>query len=30
MDVKVAAAIAAIGEDAWTAICYPRAIWEVI
>jgi len=28
MDVKVAAAIAAIGEDAWTAIRYPRAIWD--
>jgi hypothetical protein len=25
---KVAAAIAAIGEDAWTAIRYPRAIWD--
>ena len=28
MDVKVAAAIAAIGETAWTAIRYPRAIWD--
>jgi hypothetical protein len=28
MDAKVAAAIAAIGEDAWTAIRYPRAIWD--
>src|ERR1700728_2065486 len=28
MDSKVAAAIAAIGEDAWTAIRYPRAIWD--
>jgi len=28
MDVKVAAAIAAISEDAWTAIRYPRAIWD--
>jgi hypothetical protein len=28
MDVKVAAAIAAIGEGAWTAIRYPRAIWD--
>jgi Transposase DDE domain group 1 len=26
--VKVKAAIAAIGEDAWTAIKYPRAIWD--
>jgi hypothetical protein len=25
---KVTAAIAAIGEDAWTAIRYPRAIWD--
>jgi hypothetical protein len=28
MDPKVTAAIAAIGEDAWTAIRYPRAIWD--
>ena len=28
MDPKVKAAIAAIGETAWTAICYPRAIWD--
>jgi Transposase DDE domain group 1 len=28
MDAKVAAAIAAIPEDAWTAIRYPRAIWD--
>ena len=28
MDPKVAAAIAAIGEEAWTAIRYPRAIWD--
>ena len=28
MDVKVAAAIAAIGQTAWTAIRYPRAIWD--
>src|SRR5580704_16640550 len=28
MDPKVAAAIAAIGEGAWTAIRYPRAIWD--
>jgi hypothetical protein len=28
MDVKVAAAIAAIPEHAWTAIRYPRAIWD--
>jgi hypothetical protein len=28
MDVKVAAAIAAIGEGAWTPIRYPRAIWN--
>jgi hypothetical protein len=27
-DVKVAAAIAAIPEDAWTPIRYPRAIWD--
>jgi hypothetical protein len=28
MDPKIRAAIAAIGEDAWTAIRYPRAIWD--
>jgi hypothetical protein len=28
MDPRVRAAIAAIGEDAWTPICYPRAIWD--
>ncbi len=28
MDPKVRAAIAAIPETAWTAICYPRAIWD--
>jgi len=28
MDVKVTAAIAAISEGAWTAIRYPRAIWD--
>ena len=28
MDSKVAAAIAAISEDAWTAIRYPRATWD--
>ena len=28
MDPKVAAAIAAIPEQAWTAIRYPRAIWD--
>ena len=28
MDSKVTAAIAAIGETAWTGICYPRAIWD--
>jgi hypothetical protein len=28
MDVKVAAAIAAIGEGTWTPIRYPRAIWD--
>jgi hypothetical protein len=28
MDPKVAAAIAAIGEHAWTPIRYPRAIWD--
>jgi len=27
-DPKVRAAIAAIGEDAWTAIRYPRAVWD--
>ena len=28
MDPKVAAAIAAIGETAWTGIRNPRAIWD--
>jgi hypothetical protein len=28
MDPKVKAAIAAIPGDAWTAIQYPRAIWD--
>jgi hypothetical protein len=28
MDPKVRAAIAAISEDAWTPIRYPRAIWD--
>jgi len=28
MDGKVRAAIAAIGEDAWTPITYPNAIWD--
>jgi len=28
MDAKVRAAIAVIPEDAWTAISYPRAIWD--
>jgi hypothetical protein len=28
MNTKVTAAIAAIGEDAWTPIRYPRAIWD--
>ena len=28
MDVKVAAAVAAIGETAWAGIRYPRAIWD--
>jgi hypothetical protein len=28
MNPHVAAAIAAISEDAWTPICYPRAIWD--
>jgi hypothetical protein len=28
MDPKVRAAIAAIGEDAWTPIRYPRAVWD--
>jgi Transposase DDE domain group 1 len=28
MNPHVAAAIAAIGEDAWTPIRYPRAIWD--
>ena len=28
MDPKVRAAITAIGEDAWTPIGYPRAVWD--
>ena len=28
VDAKVKAAIAAIAEDAWTAIKYPRAVWD--
>jgi hypothetical protein len=28
MNAGIRAAIAAIGEDAWTAIKYPRAIWD--
>ena len=28
MDAKVRAAIAGIGEDAWTPITYPEAIWD--
>jgi hypothetical protein len=28
MDKKVTAAVAAIGDDAWTTIKYPEAIWE--
>ena len=28
MDSKVTAAIAAISQDAWTGIRYPRAIWD--
>ena len=28
MDAKIRAAIAAIGEDAWTPITYPEAIWD--
>ena len=28
IDPKVRAAIAAIGDDAWTPIRYPRAIWD--
>ena len=28
MNGKVRAAIAAMPEDAWTAIGYPRAIWD--
>ena len=28
IDPKVRAAIAAIGQDAWTAIRYPRAVWD--
>ena len=27
-NASIRAAIAAIPEDAWTAICYPRAIWD--
>ena len=30
VDPKVRAAIAAIPDDAWTSIRYPRAIWHVI
>jgi hypothetical protein len=28
MDTRVRAAIAAIGQDAWTPIAYPQAIWD--
>src|SRR6266536_1440319 len=28
MDAKIRAAIAAIGEDAWTPVSYPQAIWD--
>jgi hypothetical protein len=28
MNAKVRAAVAAIGEDAWTPVRYPRAIWD--
>ena len=28
MDAKVRAAIAAVPDDAWTPIKYPRAIWD--
>jgi hypothetical protein len=28
LDAAVKAAIAAIPEHAWTAICYPRAVWD--
>ena len=28
MDAKIRAAIAAIGQDAWTPITYPNAIWD--
>jgi len=28
MDAKISAAIAAISEDAWTPITYPKAIWD--
>ena len=28
MNASIRAAVAAIGEDAWTAIKYPRAIWD--
>src|SRR5437588_6691348 len=29
MNARIRAAIAAIGEDAWTPIRYPRAIWTI-
>ncbi len=28
MDTLVRAAIAAISQDAWTPICYPKAVWD--
>jgi hypothetical protein len=28
MDPKIRAAIASIGEDAWTPVKYPRAVWD--
>ncbi len=28
MDAKIRSAIAAIGEDAWTPVSYPKAIWD--
>ena len=28
MNSSIRAAIAAIGEDAWTAIRYPQAVWD--
>jgi hypothetical protein len=28
MDPKIRAAIAAIGEEAWTPVTYPRAVWD--